>query len=172
MSRNPVFPDTNVLLAYVIGYEDPTKVVCLAFEKAKEKDVIVVTNQVLAELFSRAKRDKKASTDRIVSALRVLKPKLIFVKKPSPDELKNVFISDPDDMEILYSARVAQATVILTRDDTWYRDDVFGLDAEITDSHGYLYYERILDGTKRFENSKIGRIVRILKDRTRERDHE
>ena len=162
ISENPVFPDTNILLAYVIGYDVPTKVVCLAFEKAKEKDVIVVTNQVMAELVSRAKRDNKASSDRILAAMQKLKPTLVFVKKPTDEELKTVHISDPGDMEILYSARIAGATVILTRDNAWFRDDVFGIDGEIADPHGYLYHDEILTGRKKFLDPINGRIKKVV----------
>ena len=162
ISENPVFPDTNVLLAYVIGYDEPGKIVCMAFEKAKTNDVVVVTNQVMEELVKISLRYNKASADRILDAMRELNPKLVFVKKPTKEQLDSVYISDPDDMEILYSAKSAGAKIILTRDNAWFRDDVFGIDGEIMDPIGYLYHDEILIDGKRFRDPDVGRIRHIF----------
>ncbi len=163
-SRNPVFPDTNVLVAYVIGQDDPTRVVCLAFDKAKENDVILVTNQVMAELYSAGMSEKKIPTKEITRALRRLGPQLVYVSAPSPEDLKSVYIEDPDDMSILYSARAAGAKVILTRDNKWFLDNVYGIDGEIMDPHGYLYHDEILAGKKTFSKPYFGRIKRVFSD--------
>ncbi len=167
ISKNPVFPDTNILMAYVMGHNDPTKVVYMAFNEAMEKDVIVVTNNTLLELYTRAERDHKATMEEITAALRELGPKMVFVRKPTPEQLETVHIDDPTDKPILYSARIAGATVILTRDDAWYRDNVFGVDCEIMDVYGYHWYDEVKAGMKTFRNPKFGRIVKIFRDHPR-----
>lgn len=163
VSYNPVFPDTNILFAYVIGWKKPEKAVCLAFKKAKTEDVVVVTNQVLEELYRTGPKKGKMTVDQITEALRELRPELVFVKNPTPAELESVFVQDKGDLPILYSAYCAGATVILTRDNKWFEDGVFGVDAEIMEPYGYLYYQDILDGKKTFSNSNYERIVRIFR---------
>ena len=165
-SHEIVFTDTNVLVAYVKSKSDNT-LVCAVFDKVRESDTLIVTNQVMWELYHIDIGPKYGATE-ITHALRRLKPKTVFVVNPTDYDLTRYTIDDPKDRAILYSAHMANAGVILTNDKAWFRSNVSGLDAIVMDLLGYLYQDEILSGEKKFDKPDAGRIVRIHKRGTYE----
>ena len=164
VSNSVVFPDTNVLVAYVLSKSD-NSLVCTVFAKVMEADTLVVTNQVLDELYRIDLSDKKVTSKDVTKAMRKLKPTLIFVRNPSKSDLELFTIDDPEDRKILYSANKVEAAVILTNDRAWFRDNVSGTDAEVMDLMAYLYQDKIRDGSMVFEKPDAGRIKQIRKRR-------
>ena len=160
-SYDIVLPDTNILVTYVKSKSDGT-LVCAVFDKVRKSDTLIITNQVMEELY-RIDIGKNYGHEEITAALRRLRPKMVFVINPTEADLEGYHIDDPNDRQILYSADLSKAEVILTNDKAWFRDNVSGLDAVVMDPMGYLYHEEIEAGTKRFDNPNVGRIHRIFK---------
>lgn len=163
ISNSVVFPDTNVLVAYVLSKSD-NSLVCTVFDMVRESDTLVVTNQVLDELY-RIDLSKKTTTGDITKAMRRLNPALVFVRNPSESDLRMFTIDDPNDRKILYSADKVNAAIILTNDAAWFRDNVSGVDAQVMDLMAYCYQDKIRDGSMVFKKPDAGRIRQIRKRR-------
>ncbi len=159
-SNNPVFPDTNVLVAYVMAKDD-NALICAVFNKIKETDTLIVTKQILDELYRIDLTRRNITAKDITEALRRLNPTMVFVRNPTDEELATVNISDPNDRQILFSAREAGADVIITRDAAWFKKDVYGFDGTIQDPEWYLYGKEIKAGTKKFKDPNAGRISKV-----------
>ena len=159
-SNNPVVPDTNVLVAYVMAKND-NALICAVFDKIRETDTLIVTKQILDELYRIDLSRRNITAKEITNALRRLNPKMVFVRNPSEEELASVNISDPNDRQILFSAYKAGADVIITRDAAWFKKDVYGFDGTIQDPEWYLYGKEIEAGTKKFNNPHAGRINKV-----------
>lgn len=163
-SYDIVVPDTNVLVTYVMSKSDKTPI-CAVFQKVKESDTLVVTNQIMQELYSLDLSKKKVSKDDVTRALRKLQPTMVFVCNPSDEELSRFTIDDEDDKRILYSAKQVNAKIILTDDKAWFRDNVSGADVEIMDPYGYMHYEEIKTGAIKMRDPTVGRIKRVFSRR-------
>ena len=161
-SYDIVFPDTNILVAYVLSKSD-NSLVCAVFDKVREADTLVVTNQVMDEIYRLDLSGEGIYRDDVTRALKKLKPSLVFVVNPGDADLERYSIDDPRDKPILYSADMVNARVILTNDKAWFRNNVSGVNAEIMDLLGYLYHDEIVAGTKRYDNPNAGRIKRVKK---------
>lgn len=164
VSYDVVFPDTNVLVAYVMS-RNSNSLVCAVFDKVRESDKLVVTNQVIDELYRIDLSRKNVTNKDITEALRRLEPTLVFVRNPSKKELEEVFIDDPNDRKILYSAKQVKASIILTNDNAWFRDNVSGINAEVMDLLGYMHQDGIRDGTTHFDKPNAGRIKKVMENR-------
>lgn len=163
-SDNKVLPDTNVFVTYIMSKSDQT-LVCAVFDKVRTSDELIITNQVMSELYSLDLSRKHVTHLDITNALRKLQPRLIYVCNPSAEDLSAFSIEDEDDKIILYSARESKADIILTDDKVWFKDDVYGADVEIIDPFGYVHYDEIKSGEMEIRNPGIGRIKRIFSKR-------
>lgn len=113
--RKTVVVDTGVIMA-VVAYR--SKTLEPVFDKARREDDLVISNIILMQCARQAGK-KKCSLDRdeIIARVKELCPNVVEIAIVPLEELRRRYsIRDESDLEILYSADMLDADILVTSD--------------------------------------------------------
>ena len=119
MTPDRVVVDTGVIMA-VVAYR--SRRLRPVFDKAKAEDDLVISNIILMQCARQADKDKcTLSKDEIIERVRELCPKVVEIAIVPLEELRERYlIRDESDLEILYSADMLNADVLITSDEDFF----------------------------------------------------
>ena len=117
--RRTVVVDTGVIMA-VVAYR--SKSLVPVFDKARREDDLVISNIILMQCARQAGK-KKCSLDRdeIIARVRELCPNVVEIAIVPLEELRRKYrMRDDSDLEVLYSADVLDADILITSDGDFF----------------------------------------------------
>ena len=119
MTPDRIVVDTGVIMA-VVAYE--SKRLRPVFEKARREDDLIISNIILMQCARQAdKRKCSLSKEEIISRVKELCPNVVEIAIVPLDELRErYFVRDESDLEILYSADMLNADILITSDDDFF----------------------------------------------------
>ena len=119
MTPDRVVVDTGVIMA-VVAYR--SKRLQPVFEKARNEDDLVISNIILMQCARQADKDKcELSREEIISRVRELCPNVVEIAIVPLEELRGRYIMrDESDLEILYSADMLDADILVSSDDDFF----------------------------------------------------
>ena len=117
--KDRVVIDTGVIMA-IVAYE--SKRLLPVFEKARNEDDLVISNIILMQCVRQADKKKcTLSREEIVRRVRGLCPKVVEIRVMPLNELREHYcMRDDSDLEILYTADVLNADIIVTSDSDFF----------------------------------------------------
>lgn len=117
--KDRVVIDTGVIMA-VVAYK--SKRLVPVFEKARSEDDLVISNIILMQCARQADKGKcSMSREEIIEKVRELCPNVVEIAIMPLEELKTRYsMRDDSDLEILYTADVLDADVIVTSDNDFF----------------------------------------------------
>ena len=137
--KDRVVVDTGVIMA-VIAYR--SKRLVPVFEKARSEDDLVISNIILMQCARQADKSKcSMSREEIIAKVRELCPNVVEIAINPLEELRARYSKrDDSDLEILYTADVLDADIIVTSDNDFFdeRNPPRGIRAKILRPFEYL----------------------------------
>ena len=137
--RERVVVDTGAIMA-VVAYR--SKALPPVFEKARREDDLVISSIILMQCARQGdKRKCPLDRDEIVSKVRELCPDVVEIAVLPLEELRGKYgMRDESDLEVLYSADMLDADILIASDDDFYdpRRPVRGIRARILRPMEYL----------------------------------
>lgn len=117
--KDRVIVDTGIIMA-VIAYR--SKSLVPVFDKAKRKDDLVISNIILMQCARQADKRKCTLTrEEIVQKVTELCPNVVEIDVLPLEELrKHYSMRDDSDLEILYTADVLDADIVITGDNDFF----------------------------------------------------
>ena len=117
--KDRVVVDTGIIMA-VIAYR--SKSLVPVFDKAKRKDDLVISNIILMQCVRQADKRKCTLTrEEIVQKVTELCPNVVEIDVLPLEELrKHYSMRDDSDLEILYTADVLDADIVITGDNDFF----------------------------------------------------
>lgn len=117
--KDRVVVDTGIIMA-VIAYR--SKSLVPVFDKAKRKDDLVISNIILMQCVRQADKRKCTLThEEIVQKVIELCPNVVEIDVLPLEELrKHYSMRDDSDLEILYTADVLDADIVITGDNDFF----------------------------------------------------
>lgn len=122
MTPDRVIVDTGVIMA-VVAYR--SKSLSSVFEKAKKEDELVISNIILMQCARQSnKRKCTLSKDEIIEKVRTLCPNVVEIAIVPLEELRERYsMRDESDLEILYSADMLDADLLITSDKDFFDEE-------------------------------------------------
>lgn len=117
--KDRVVVDTGIIMA-VIAYR--SKSLVPVFDKAKRKDDLVISNIILMQCARQAdKRKCTLAREEIVQKVTELCPNVVEIDVLPLEELrKHYSMRDDSNLEILYTADVLDADIVITGDNDFF----------------------------------------------------
>lgn len=117
--KDRVVVDTGVIMA-VVAYR--SKRLAPVFEKARTEDDLVISNLILMQCARQADKKKcSMSREEIIGKVRELCPDVVEIAIIPLEELRARYsIRDDSDLEVLYTADVLDADIIVTSDNDFF----------------------------------------------------
>lgn len=117
--KDRVVVDTGIIMA-VIAYR--SKSLVPVFDKAKRKDDLVISNIILMQCARQTDKRKCTLTrEEIVQKVTELCPNVVEIDVLPLEELrKHYSMRDDSDLEILYTADVLDADIVITGDNDFF----------------------------------------------------
>lgn len=117
--KDRVVVDTGIIMA-VIAYR--SKILVPVFDKAKRKDDLVISNIILMQYARQADKRKCTLTrEEIVQKVTELCPNVVEIDVLPLEELrKHYSMRDDSDLEVLYTADVLDADIVITGDNDFF----------------------------------------------------
>ena len=141
--KDRIVIDSGVIMA-VVAYR--SRRLLPVFEKAKKEDDLVISNIILMQCARQANKEKcELSRDEIIAKVKELCPNVVEIAILPLEELKKRYsIRDDSDLEILYTADVLDADIIIASDSDFFdiRNPPKGIRARIMHPMEYLRRRR------------------------------
>ena len=142
-NKDRIVIDSGVIMA-VVAYR--SRRLLPVFEKAKNEDDLVISNIILMQCARQADKDKcELSRDEIITKVKELCPNVVEIAILPLEELRErYFMRDESDLEILYSADMLNADILITSDKDFFDEKrpPKGLRARIMHPMEYLRRRR------------------------------
>ncbi len=119
LDRKRVMIDTGVIMA-VVAYR--SKSLRPLFDKARREDDLVISNIILMQCARQAGKKKCGlSRDEIIGRVKELCPDVVEIAVVPLEELKKKYsIRDESDLEVLHSADMLDADILVTGDKDFF----------------------------------------------------